>query len=50
MVSGTKNQELRVALLYASAYGNTATLAQAIAQGLIQTGVAVESINCELAD
>lgn len=45
-----KNQELRVALLYASAYGNTATLAQAIAQGLIQTGVAVESINCELAE
>lgn len=45
-----KAQELRVALLYASAYGNTATLAQAIAQGLIQSGIAVESINCELAD
>ncbi|YAF96686.1 MAG: diflavin flavoprotein [Nodularia sp. CChRGM 3473] len=45
-----KTQQLRVALLYASAYGNTATLAQAIAQGLIQSGVAVESINCELAD
>jgi flavorubredoxin/flavin reductase (DIM6/NTAB) family NADH-FMN oxidoreductase RutF len=45
-----KTQELRVALLYASAYGNTAILAQAIAQGLIQTGVAVESINCELAE
>jgi flavin reductase (DIM6/NTAB) family NADH-FMN oxidoreductase RutF/flavodoxin len=43
-------QNLRVALLYASAYGNTATLAGAIAQGLIQSGVAVESINCELAD
>jgi flavorubredoxin/flavin reductase (DIM6/NTAB) family NADH-FMN oxidoreductase RutF len=45
-----KTQELRVALLYASAYGNTATLAQAIAQGLIQNGIAVESINCELAE
>jgi len=45
-----KSQELRVALLYASAYGNTATLAQAIAQGLIKAGVAVESINCEQAE
>jgi flavorubredoxin/flavin reductase (DIM6/NTAB) family NADH-FMN oxidoreductase RutF len=45
-----KSQTLRVALLYASAYGNTATLAQAIAQGLVQNGIAVESINCELAD
>ena len=45
-----KTKELRVALLYASAYGNTAALASAIAQGLLQGGVAVESINCELAD
>ncbi len=45
-----EQQELRVALLYASAYGNTAILASAIAQGLIQSEVAVESINCELAD
>ncbi|MBD1995585.1 flavin reductase [Leptolyngbya sp. FACHB-541] len=45
-----KSQELRVALLYASAYGNTATLAQAIAQGLIRSGVAVEAINCEQAE
>lgn len=43
-------QDLRVTLLYASAYGNTATLARAIAQGLIQAGVAVELINCELTD
>ncbi|MBE9077010.1 diflavin flavoprotein [Romeria aff. gracilis LEGE 07310] len=43
-------QTLRVALLYASAYGNTAILADAIAQGLMQSEVAVESINCELAD
>ncbi|NDJ22628.1 flavin oxidoreductase [Nostoc sp. B(2019)] len=47
---GQKSQELSVALLYASAYGNTATLAHAIAQGLIENGVNVESINCELAD
>lgn len=42
-----RHQPLRVAVLYASAYGNTAILADAIAQGLIQTGLAVESINCE---
>ena len=47
---GQKSQELSVALLYASAYGNTATLANAIAQGLIQNGINVESVNCELAD
>jgi flavorubredoxin/flavin reductase (DIM6/NTAB) family NADH-FMN oxidoreductase RutF len=45
-----KSQEFTVALLYASAYGNTAIVASAIAQGLIQQGVTVESINCELAD
>ncbi|WP_066425842.1 diflavin flavoprotein [Anabaena sp. 4-3] len=42
--------DLTVALIYASAYGNTATLAQAIARGITKTGVAVESINCEFAD
>ena len=41
------HQSLQVALLYASAYGNTAILANAIAQGLIRSGVAVELINCE---
>lgn len=45
-----QTKELRIALLYASAYGNTATIASAIAQGLIQGGVAVEAINCELTD
>jgi flavin reductase (DIM6/NTAB) family NADH-FMN oxidoreductase RutF len=45
-----KIQDFKVALLYASAYGNTATLANAIAQGLINSGVATESINCELAE
>jgi flavorubredoxin len=43
-------QDLNVALLYASAYGNTATLGQAIAQGLIKSGASVQTINCELAD
>ena len=45
-----KEQDLTVALVYASAYGNTATLAQAIAKGITKAGVAVESINCEFAD
>ncbi|ELS05522.1 putative flavoprotein [Xenococcus sp. PCC 7305] len=44
------SQDLKVVVLYASAYGSTATLASAIAHGLTQSGVAVESINCELAD
>ncbi len=43
-------QDLTVALIYASAYGNTATLAQAIAKGITKTGAAVESINCEFAE
>ncbi|MBW4560355.1 MAG: diflavin flavoprotein [Mojavia pulchra JT2-VF2] len=42
--------DLKVALIYASAYGNTATLAQAIARGITKGGVAVESINCEFTD
>ena len=41
--------ESRVALIYASAYGNTATIAQAIARGITKAGVAVESINAESA-
>ncbi|HEY9666613.1 MAG TPA: FprA family A-type flavoprotein, partial [Coleofasciculaceae cyanobacterium] len=44
------NQELTVALLYASAYGNTGTLAQAIARGITKAGVGVEAINCEITD
>ncbi len=43
-------QEISVTLIYASAYGNTATLAQAIARGLTKAGVNVESINCEFAE
>jgi len=45
-----KTQETSVALLYASAYGNTATLAQAIAHGITKASVSVESINCEVAE
>ncbi|MUG97807.1 MBL fold metallo-hydrolase [Scytonema sp. UIC 10036] len=44
------SQDTSVALIYASAYGNTATLAQAIARGITKAGVAVESINCEVAE
>ncbi len=43
------DRDITVALLYASAYGNTATLAQAIALGLTKGGVGVKSINCEFA-
>ncbi|MGF1523461.1 MAG: diflavin flavoprotein [Leptolyngbyaceae cyanobacterium] len=45
-----KGQELAVTLIYASAYGNTATLAQTLARGITKAGVAVESINAEHAD
>lgn len=45
-----KTQELSVALLYTSAYGSTATVAHAIAKGLTESEIQVESINCELAD
>jgi flavorubredoxin/flavin reductase (DIM6/NTAB) family NADH-FMN oxidoreductase RutF len=44
------SQELIVALIYASAYGNTATVAQAIAAGITKAGVSVESINCEFVE
>lgn len=44
------SQDLSVALIYASAYGNTATVAQALAKGLTKSGVSVESLNCEIAD
>jgi flavorubredoxin/flavin reductase (DIM6/NTAB) family NADH-FMN oxidoreductase RutF len=45
-----QTKELKVVLLYTSAYGNTASMAQAIAQGITQAGVAVQSINCEFAE
>ena len=43
------DREFSVALIYASAYGNTATVAQALARGITKAGVAVESINAEVA-
>ena len=41
---------LSVGLLYASAYGNTAAIADALARGVSRTGVRVESINCEFSE
>jgi flavorubredoxin/flavin reductase (DIM6/NTAB) family NADH-FMN oxidoreductase RutF len=43
----TERASQAVALLFASAYGNTAAIADALAQGISRTGVRVESINCE---
>lgn len=40
--------EVCVAVIYASAYGNTAALANAISRGITKAGVGVESLNCEL--
>ncbi len=37
----------KVALIYASAYGNTASIGDALAKGITSTSVEVESINCE---
>ncbi len=45
-----KSKSLSVALIYASAYGNTGTLANAIARGITKAGVGVESLNAETAD
>ncbi len=42
-------QTLSVALLYASAYGNTAAMAQSLAQGLATADIGVDLINCEIA-
>jgi flavorubredoxin/flavin reductase (DIM6/NTAB) family NADH-FMN oxidoreductase RutF len=41
---------ISTALIYASAYGNTATIGQAIARGINKAGVRVESINAEFAE
>jgi flavorubredoxin/flavin reductase (DIM6/NTAB) family NADH-FMN oxidoreductase RutF len=41
---------LAVGLLYASAYGNTAAIADALARGVARSGVRVESLNCEFAE
>jgi flavorubredoxin/flavin reductase (DIM6/NTAB) family NADH-FMN oxidoreductase RutF len=42
-----QKKDLSVAMLYTSAYGNTATLATAIAKGIEASGVTVKSIDCE---
>lgn len=42
-------KELSVAVIFASAYGNTAAIARALSRGITKAGVAVESINCEAA-
>jgi flavorubredoxin/flavin reductase (DIM6/NTAB) family NADH-FMN oxidoreductase RutF len=42
-----KKRELQVVIIYASAYGNTTTIAHAITQGLIKGGVGVTSFNGE---
>ena len=47
---GQNRSRLSVALLYASAYGNTAAIADALARGVSRTGVRVESLNCEFSD
>ncbi len=44
-----QNKTLTVALFYASAYGSTTKLADAIAQGLSTQQVNVQLINCEVA-
>lgn len=44
-----QTQDLSAVLLYTSAYGNTGSLASAIAKGITAAGVAVQTINCEFA-
>jgi flavorubredoxin/flavin reductase (DIM6/NTAB) family NADH-FMN oxidoreductase RutF len=39
--------DVTVAVLYTSAYGNTAAVGQAIAKGITDAGAGVETINCE---
>ncbi|MEM6836326.1 MAG: diflavin flavoprotein [Cyanobacteria bacterium P01_C01_bin.120] len=45
-----QGKALSVTLVYASAYGNTATIAQTLARGITKAGIAVESINAEQTD
>lgn len=44
-----QQNQITVALLYASAYGNTAVMAQTLARGITKGSIAVESLNCEQA-
>lgn len=45
-----QKNDISVALIYASAYGNTATIAQALARGISKAGVMVETFNAEHAE
>ncbi len=38
---------IQIILLYASAYGNTASIADTLAKGISSTGIQVKSMNCE---
>jgi flavorubredoxin/flavin reductase (DIM6/NTAB) family NADH-FMN oxidoreductase RutF len=49
-VKQQQTQDTKVALIYASAYGNTGTMAQAIASGITKAGLGVECINAEVAE
>tara|TARA_Y100001968_G_scaffold333671_1_gene398215 strand:- start:2408 stop:4195 length:1788 start_codon:yes stop_codon:yes gene_type:complete len=40
----------KVIMLFASAYGNTATIADALGKGISKTGIKIESINCEFVE
>ncbi len=44
---GQQRANMRVILLFASAYGNTAAIADALANGVSRTGIQVEILNCE---
>lgn len=43
-----QKDEATIAVIYASAYGNTAALAQAISRGISKAGIGVETLNCEI--
>ncbi|WP_320663530.1 diflavin flavoprotein [Prochlorococcus sp. MIT 1223] len=42
-----KRTNIKVLMLFASAYGNTASMADALSRGVSRTGIKIESINCE---
>ncbi len=44
---GQRHASLKVLLLFASAYGNTAAMADALSRGVSRTGVRVDIYNCE---
>lgn len=40
-------EEATIAVIFASAYGNTSAMAQAISRGILKAGVGCETVNCE---